>query len=123
MSWTNIFTGGISKTIETIATEFIQTDLESAEAKSLMVKTLDPNGLMRRGLSKMVCNMYRLYLVVTMLLLACEFFGFVPAGQSVDAVAVATTKLTDLFLPISTAFGVILTASFGVNYSNVKQGK
>ena len=39
-----LFSGGAVKSIENIASEWIETDLESAEAKVLMVKTLDPNG-------------------------------------------------------------------------------
>ena len=41
---TSIFTGGGVSAIERIASEAIETDMESAEAKSLMIKTLDPNG-------------------------------------------------------------------------------
>ena len=46
MSWTDIFTGGIVKSVENLASEWIETDMETAEAKALMVKTLDPNGKM-----------------------------------------------------------------------------
>jgi len=115
----SLFTGGGFKSIENIASEWIETDLESAEAKVLMVKTLDPNGLMRRDLSQKVSQLYTLYIVVALLLLICEFFGY---GDKV-AMAVATTKITDLFLPITSLFGVIVSASFGVNYANSKQGK
>jgi len=111
--------GGVVKSIENIASEWIETDMESAEAKVLMVKTLDPNGKMRRDLSKDVSQIYKLYLVVSLLLLTCEFFGL---GDS-TVMAVATSKLTDLFMPITTLFGVIVSASFGVNALNVKQGK
>jgi len=46
----SIFTGGGISAIERIASEALETDMESAEAKSLFVKTLDPNGKMRRDL-------------------------------------------------------------------------
>jgi len=52
MAWTDFFTGGAFKSIENIASEWIQTDLESAEADSLKIKALDPNGKMRRDQSK-----------------------------------------------------------------------
>ena len=111
--------GGAFKSIENIASEWIQTDMESAEAKVLMVKTLDPNGLMRRDLSNKVSQLYTLYIVVALMLLICEFFGL---GDKL-VMSVATTKVTALFVPITTLFGVIVSASFGVNYANTKQGK
>lgn len=114
----SIFSGaGVIKSIENIASEWIETDMESAEAKALMVKTLDPNGLMRRDMSRDVAQMYKLYLIVSLMLLTCEFFGF---GDPL-IMAAATTKLTDLFTPITLLFGSIVSASFGVNYANVKQ--
>tara|TARA_R110002167_G_scaffold19341_3_gene71526 strand:+ start:941 stop:1315 length:375 start_codon:yes stop_codon:yes gene_type:complete len=115
-----IFTGsGAVKSIENIASEWITTDMESAEAKVLMVKALDPNGLMRRDLSNRVATLYSIYLITALILLTFEFFGF---GNSL-AIEEVTTKLTDLFLPISTLFGLIVSASFGVNYANVKGEK
>jgi len=115
----NLFTGKALSSIENIASEWIQTDMESAEAKVLMVKTLDPNGLMRRDLSNRVTNLYTLYVVVALILLICESFGLGDAVQ----ISVATTKVTELFIPITTLFGVIVSASFGVNYANTKQSK
>lgn len=113
------FTGGAVKSIENIASEWIETDLESAEAKVLMVKTLDPNGLMRRDLSNKVSQLYTLYIVVALMLLICEAFSF----GNASTIAIATTKVTALFTPITTLFGVIVSASFGVNYANTKQSK
>ena len=115
----NIFTGGAVKSIENIASEWIETDMESAEAKVLMVKTLDPNGLMRRDLSQRVTALYTLYILITLVLLICESFGFGDA----NSIAVATTKVTDLFIPITGMFSMIISASFGVNYINSKGGK
>ncbi len=115
-SW---LTGGAVKSIENIASEWIETDMESAEAKVLMVKTLDPNGLMRRDLSSRVTNLYTLYIVTALVLLICESFGLGDLAQ----IAVATAKVTELFVPITTLFGVIVSASFGVNYANTKQEK
>ena len=115
----SIFTGGAIKSIENIASEWIETDIESAEAKVLMVKTLDPNGKMRRDLSTRVTDLYTLYILVTLSLLILESFGI---GDQLG-IAIATGKVTDLFAPITTLFGVIVSASFGVNYVNTKSGK
>ncbi len=119
MSWlANLFSGGLVKSVENIASEWIETDMESAEAKVLMVKTLDPNGLMRRDLSNRVTNLYTLYIGVTLILLICESFGI---GDP-TAIAIATSKASELFLPITTLFGVIVSASFGVNLANTAKG-
>lgn len=124
MSWfADIFSGGFFKSIEGIATEWIDTDMESAEAKALKLKVLDPNGRMRRDLTRFICYMYGTYLIVMLLLLTFEFFGFVPQGQTPEIIANVTTKLTNTFTPVSTAFGLIVSASFGVNFYNVKKGK
>ena len=110
---------GVVKSIENIASEWITTDMESAEAKVLMVKTLDPNGLMRRNLSSRVADLYTLYIVISLALLAFEFFGF---GNAITTAA-ATTKIVDLFVPITSLFTIIVSASFGVNYANVRKEK
>lgn len=118
-----IFSGGVVKSVENIASEWIETDLESAEAKVLMVKTLDPNGLMRRELSRRVTGLYTLYIIVTLMLLIGESFGWGPSKDGILAVSLASSKVTGLFLPITTLFGTIVGASFGINYTNAKQGK
>lgn len=121
MNWlVSLFTGGIVKSVENIASEWITTDMESAEAKVLMVKTLDPNGMMRRELSRRVTGLYTLYIVVTLALLIAESFVVGPVIEGVLAVSSATEKVTSLFTPITTLFGVIVSASFGVQYANVK---
>lgn len=117
-----IFGGGTFKAVENIATEWIETDKEKAEAKTLMIKALDPNGLMRRNLSDRVAALYTVYILVTLVLLICESFGLGPAQGEQLAVSIATEKVTGLFTPITTLFGVIVSASFGVNYANVKKG-
>lgn len=114
--------GGAVKSIENIASEWIETSQEKAEASALMVKTLDPNGLMRRDLSNRIVGMYSLYIVTMLLLLIAEAFGFGPTNGEQLAVSVATDKITELFLPISGMTGAIVSASFGVNYVNSKQG-
>lgn len=118
-----IFGGGTVKSIEGIAKEWIQTDAEKAEAQALMVKTLDPNGMMRRSLSHRVSGLYTLYIVTTLALLIAESFGVGPMNGDQLAVSVATEKVTELFIPITTLFGTIVTASFGVNASNIFKSK
>lgn len=131
MGWfTDLFTGGAIKSIENIASEWIETDIEAAEAKAIMVKTLDPNGRMRRDQSQNVGNMYRFYLLSTAAMILIELFYCMYMGDSLTsgdhvlaALSNATTKMTDLFVPITTLYGVIVTASFGVNYANTQKEK
>ena len=118
-----VFGGGTFKSIENIATEWIETDKEQAEAKALMVKTLDPNGLLRRNLSDRVAFLYTVYILVMLALLICESFGVGPMNGDQLAVSVATEKITAVFTPITTAFGAIVSASFGVNAVNSRGGK
>ena len=65
MSFWNLFGGGVVDSVEKIATEWIETDKEKAEAgmidakaKSLFVKVLDPNGKMRKQISNDVFHLY-----------------------------------------------------------------
>ena len=119
MSWLNIFGGGIVKSIENVAMEMIETDKESAEAKAVLIKTLDPNGIMRRDISTTVRNLYSVYILLAMILLLAQAFGIGKPGE----VALAVENITGLFVPITAMFSAIVGASFGVNYSNVKQRK
>ena len=119
MSWTDIFTGGIVKSVENLASEWIETDLESAEAKALMIKTLDPNGKMRRDLSRFACRAYGFYLVSMVILSMMVAFGF----GDIEGATQATNMMKDLFLPITTAWAGIVGASFGVNGMNAHKGK
>lgn len=120
MNWfTKLFGSGIVGSIERIASEAIQTDKETAEAKALFIKTLDPNGMMRRELSRFASIAYGFYLFSTTLLIIMHSFGIGdPAGskEAIDA-------MTALFMPITTAWGTIVTASFGVNAANTFKGK
>jgi len=114
-----IFGSGIVGSIERIASEAIQTDMESAEAKSLFVKTLDPNGIMRRELSSFACKAYGFYLVSTTILVMMHSFGLGEPDNSKEAI----DAMTSLFLPITTAWGTIVAASFGVNATNSIKAK
>jgi hypothetical protein len=120
MNWlTSLFSGGLVGSIERIASEAIETDKESAEAKALFVKTLDPNGKMRRDLSRFSCIAYGFYLAATTVLLFMQAFE---VGDASGA-ALAADNMTDLFLPITTAWGGIVSASFGVNGVNSYKGR
>lgn len=122
--WAKLFGGGIVKSIENIALEYITTDMESAEAKVVMVKALDPNGKMRRDLSRRVAMLYTVYLSVAGLLLTIEFIAvMIGADINFEQLNLTTDKVTELFIPITTLFGAIVSASFGVNYANTKQDK
>jgi len=119
MSIWNFLTGGGMKSIENIASEWIETSQEEAEAKVVMIKALDPNGIMRRSLSVFACRAYGFFLFSAFVLIVCHSFGLTEQSQAKEAL----DALKELFLPITTAWGSIVAASFGVNYSNVKQNK
>ena len=133
-AWASVakFFGGdaIVSSMESIALEWIETDMESAEAKGLKIKALDPNGKMRRDQSKNVGDMYKFYLLSTALMILIELIYCMVMGDSLTnkdfmlvALSNATDKMASLFIPITTLYGVIVTASFGVNYANVKGDK
>lgn len=120
MSWfTNILGGGLVKSLENLASEWIETDMETAEAKALMIKTLDPNGKMRRDLSRFSCWAYGFYLVTMVLLSFMVAFGL---GDP-DGAEMAAGMMVDLFLPITGAWTAIVGASFGVNATNSIKGR
>lgn len=114
-----IFGSGIVGSIERIASEVIETDKESAEAKALFVKTLDPNGMMRRQLARFSSYAYGFYLVSTTVLIFFHSFEIGNPAHSKDAI----DAMTSLFVPITTAWGTIVAASFGVNGVNAMKGK
>jgi hypothetical protein len=116
---TSLISGGAVGAIERIASEAIETDKESAEAKALFVKTLDPNGKMRRDLSKFACLAYGFYLLAMVVL---SFMVAFDVGDTAGA-GKAATMMQDLFLPITTAWGSIVAASFGVNGVNSFKGR
>ena len=115
----DLFSGGLMKSVESIATEWIETDIEKAEAQAVMIKALDPNGKLRRVVTQFTCIGYGFYLLNMVVLSYMVAFGI---GDSVGAEQ-AAGMLVDLFLPITTAFGTIVTASFGVNGVNSYKGK
>ncbi len=114
-----IFTSGAVGAIERIASEAIETDKESAEAKSLFIKTLDPNGLMRRDISTIVSRLYATYIITMLVLIVLQFFG---AGDP-QSITTAVDSIKALFTDITTAFIAIIGASFGVNGLNAYREK
>lgn len=114
-----LFSGGAMTAIENIAVEAIETDKDSAEAQAIIAKALDPNGKMRRDLSQFASKAYGFYLVAAVLLIVMHFFGIGDPTASKEALA----AIKDLFLPITTAWGGIVGASFGVNGMNSFKGK
>jgi len=116
---TSLVSGGLVGSIERIASEAITTDKESAEAKALFVKTLDPNGKMRRDLSRFACVAYGFYLIAMVALSFMVAFGL---GDVIGA-EVAAGMMQDLFLPITGAWTAIVSASFGVNGVNSFKGR
>jgi len=114
-----VFGSGVIGSVERIASEVIETEKESAEAKALFIKTLDPNGVMRRELSHFACTAYGFYLIAMTALNTMYFFGLGDA----EAAKEASIAMTDLFLPITTAWGGIVGASFGVNATNSIRNK
>jgi len=127
----SLFSGGLVKSIENVASEWIETDKESAEAKALFVKTLDPNGNMRRQLSNFACMAYGFYLVTTVILIFMSVWGVggdtcttIDAGSACVANAdIAAGRMTELFLPITGSWAAIVSASFGVNGINSHKGR
>ena len=117
--FTSLLSGGLVGSIERVASEFIETNQEKAEAQALMIKTLDPNGKMRRDLSKFACLAYGFYLVAMVILSFMVAFGVGDAAGADDA----ASMMVNLFLPITTAWSAIVAASFGVNGVNSFKGR
>lgn len=120
---------GLGKVVSNVANELIDTDQEKAEAsktlaeaKSMGLKTIDPNGQMRRELARFASIAFGFYLVNCVILSYMVAFGI---GDTIGA-ETALTSLTDLFMPVLGSWTAIVSASFGVNVSNnwkdVKKG-
>jgi hypothetical protein len=119
--------GGVAKGIENIASEWIETNQEKAEARAVMVRALDPNGAMRRDISTTVRSLYAVYIMLICVLVMCQAFDLSTVVKVDDvsrrSVDIAVDSLTELFAPITALFGIIVTASFGVNAVNSSKGK
>mgnify|MGYP003673483533 CR=1 FL=1 len=123
----DFLTSGVTKTVESVALEWIDTKKETAEAQAVMVKALAPNGKMRRDISKTLCFLYSSYVAITAVLIIFQAFDIsttVTIGDEVHrSVDLAANNLTSLFAPVTALFGTITTASFGVNATNSAKGK
>ena len=102
------------RAIENVALEWIETDMEDAEAKAVRIKALDPNGIMRRDIMRFVIRVYGSYLAIGAVLIIVIFFDL---GDQ-EAAKLSFKALTELFVPITSLFGALATASFGINASN-----
>lgn len=111
--------GAVLNPVEKIASEWIETNTEKAEAQAVMIKALDPNGRLRRVVTRFTCVAYGFYLVNMVALSYMVSFGIGDPAGAADAAGLMKT----LFVPITTAFGTIVTASFGVNGMNSYKGR
>lgn len=115
MTWLkDLLTGGLFSSIEGITKELIDTPLEKAQAQAIKLKAIDPNGKMRREISSGTMHLYKVYVYVMLVLLLSQSFEIGSAEQITKAIS----SMVDLFLPITAAFGTIMTATFGINASN-----
>lgn len=115
----NLVTGGLFGSIENITKELIDTPLELAQAQVLKLKAMDPNGKMRREITSGTLHLYKVYVYIMLILLLSQAFDLGDPAQILKAV----DSMKDLFLPITGAFGTIMTASFGVNATNTIKEK
>jgi len=130
MAWYSFLTGGVVKGIESIANEWIDTDIEKAQAgkidaesRSLLVKVLDPNGKMRRDLSRFACRAYAFYLGSAVFLIFLQMVMAMFEFGNIAAAKEAVASITALFLPITGSWASIVAASFGVNATNSIKGR
>ncbi len=129
----NVLTGGVVDSLEKVALEWIDTPGEKAEAKAIMVKALDPNGKMRRELSRFASRAYGFYLVALTVLIFMSVWkvGGVTCTPAVEEALqvctanadLAASRMADLFVPITTSWALIVSASFGVNATNSIKGR
>lgn len=120
MTWLkDLLTGGLFSSIEGITKEIVDTPLEKAQALAIKLKAMDPNGKMRREITSGTMHLYKLYVYVMLILLLAQSFNLGDPKQILDAV----NNMKELFMPITTAFGAIMTASFGVNGVNSYKDK
>lgn len=115
----SLLTSPAVQAVERIGSEWIETNQEKAEAQALMVKTLDPNGMMRRELSRFASIAYGFYLITLTVLSFMVAFGW---GDSAGAEQ-AASMMSDLFTPITGSWAAIVSTSFGVNGINSFKGR
>tara|TARA_R110001632_G_scaffold70778_1_gene164675 strand:+ start:1145 stop:1507 length:363 start_codon:yes stop_codon:yes gene_type:complete len=114
----DLLTGGLFSSIENISKELVDTPLEKAQAQVLKIKAIDPSGKLRRDVTSTTMHLYKIYIYVMLFLLLLSSFDLENAARITGAIE----SMKELFLPITTAFGAIMTASFGVNTMNAHKG-
>ena len=114
--------GGVAKDIAKITDTLVTTDEERANARALILKAIDPNGIMRRQISFVVCLLYFIYNMTIFILTLCYALNFgtiaIVEGKEINLLHNAILSLTDMYQSISTIFGIIVAASFAVNGVN-----
>lgn len=119
MRWLkDLVTGGLFSSIEGITKELVDTPLEKAQAQAIKLKAIDPSGKMRREISSSTNLLYKTYVFIMIGLLLSQAFGL---GNPLE-VAKAIDSMKELFLPITTGWGTIMTATFSVNTMNSYKG-
>ena len=109
--------GIVTEPVVNLVGDLIETDEEKAHARSLYLKSIDPNGRMRREISRSILRLYSVYILLTLgLIISQSIFG-------TDKIVMAIESLKELFMPITGFAGTIISASFGVNAGNVFKGK
>ena len=120
MNWLkDLVTGGLFSSIENVTKELIDTPLEIAQAQAIKLKAIDPSGKMRRDISSGTMHLYKVYVYTMMGLLLAQAFGLGNPAELKEAI----DSMKELFMPITTAFGAIMTATFGVNGMNSYKDK
>lgn len=110
--------GAVVDPLTKVASEWIETGTEKAEAKAIMIKALDPNGKMRRDISRATIRLYSTYIYTMLVLLLAQSFNVGDPQQ----ISLAIKNMVELFIPITTAFTAIVGASFGINGINSSKG-
>ncbi|WP_331773809.1 hypothetical protein [Sulfurospirillum sp. 1612] len=100
--------------IKKAASKWFETAQDKAQATAIYLKALDPNGQMRRSITTTTMRLYSTYIYVMLFLLLAQSFNLGNTQQ----ISSAISSMKDLFLPITTAFGTIMSASFAVNGVN-----
>lgn len=119
MRWLkNLVTGGLFSSIENITKELVDTPLELSQAQAIKLKAIDPSGKMRREISSSTNHLYKIYVYTMMALLLAQAFGVGNPNEVKEAI----DNMKELFLPITTGWGTIMTATFGVNTMNSYKG-
>lgn len=100
-----------------ISDKFLETNKDKLDAKSNFLKTIDPNGTMRVAITY---GVFRLFTYQTIVLTSLIILN-IPFNSV--RILEAISSLVELYKPVATAFGLIVSASFCVNMMNSYKGK